>query len=142
LWDALPTSIILIINAVKDFTSNSLKRINNKSSQVKNTWIQLKSYGIDTFINEQEYYIIVHFIIKNMDNREQCLCYALLNFVCNIYNEGVYECTINHLINCKDDDRYIKIIKKLSADNFNLDILIDNCYNGTNESIYQEIMNL
>jgi len=140
LWNNLSNYIIIIINAVKNITTEDTKPIYDSKIKTEEIW-KILLPQISSTINKAEYDTIVQFIIKNKEHKEQNLCYALLNFCCKKYEINISECSINHLIYGDDHELYKENIKNLYTSN-DINIFLDNCYNNINENIYNQIIDI
>jgi len=142
LWDCLGHYIYDIISAITNITLQAQSE--GKHIEIWNTNLRDKING---FISIEEYNILVNFIIGNPEDIRQILCYALLNFACMKYKVSMHECSINHLFNGNDDDIYKSTICKILEIDpvpgmLEIQIIINNCYNGFNFKIFQDLLTI
>jgi hypothetical protein len=154
LWKNISSIIKEIILVYKKISSSSYDDIiyingertsYKKSDEIWNELIQ--GIDINNLIDKKDFYDIVDFkqnvIYVKIHEKEQILCYALLNLFWSKNSDTITECTVNHLLNGDDHSKYKELIKKLIDPCKNLKYYIDNCcLNNINSEIYDDIIKL
>jgi hypothetical protein len=144
LYSSLPNIIYQIINAVKNVVADDAYILSgNKISKIEDIWLKLEQITniFSKTFDKPEYDIIIDYILKNKEYKEQYLCYALLNYFCSKNKTSMEECTINHVLFGKDEKQYTDKIQELIIHD-KLEKYIENTYNSYNTNIYNRIVQI